>query len=206
MSVRQALLALVGQGPRHGYQLRVEFEERTGGSWPLNIGQVYTTLARLERDGLVAAMDAGPGDPTAAEAGTNQVVYRATDAGQREVAAWFATPVSRTAPPRDELAIKIALAVTLPGIDVPSLVQGQRTATMASLQDLTRLKRTHAAEDLAWSLVLDRLIFDAEAEVRWLDHCEARVRRAAIERSRAEGFAARAATEVSDPRPEGVTR
>lgn len=189
MSIKQALLALVGQGPRYGYQLRQEFEDRTGGSWPLNIGQVYTTLNRLERDGLVAAMPS----PEADDQASGQVVYRATSAGLEAVAAWFATPVTRTAPPRDELAIKIALAVTLPGVDVAGLLQRQRSATMAALQDFTRLKRQSDDSDLAWGLVLDRLVFDAEAEIRWLDHCEARVRKAAIQRSRTAGYAAQQA-------------
>jgi DNA-binding PadR family transcriptional regulator len=179
MSVRQALLALLEQGPMYGYQLRTEFERRTGSTWPLNVGQVYTTLTRLERDGLVAE-DGADGD--------GHVVYRVTDAGREEVATWFTTPVERTQPPRDELAIKLALAVTLPGVDVATILQRQRSATMASLQDYTRLKRSGRAArpeepaDLAWSLVLDSLVFDAEAEVRWLDHCEARLRRAATER------------------------
>jgi hypothetical protein len=104
------------------------------------------------------------------------------------VSEWFATPVPRSQPPRDELAIKLALAVTLPGVDVATILQRQRSATMASLQDYTRLKRSGRAArpeepaDLAWSLVLDSLVFDAEAEVRWLDHCESRLRRAATER------------------------
>ncbi|HWJ10304.1 MAG TPA: PadR family transcriptional regulator [Nocardioides sp.] len=179
MSVKHALLALLEQQPMYGYQLRVEFEQRTGTTWPLNVGQVYTTLTRLERDGLAIA------DGEDAE---GHLVYRITDAGRDEVATWFTTPVSRTQPPRDELAIKLALAVTVPGVDVGTVIQQQRSATMAALQDYTRLKRqtsdATAAEpaDLAWSLVLDSLVFAAEAEIRWLDHCEARLRRAAIER------------------------
>ncbi|WP_109506794.1 PadR family transcriptional regulator [Nocardioides speluncae] len=182
MSVRQALLALLEQGPMYGYQLRAEFERRTGSTWPLNVGQVYTTLARLERDGLVEGT--GTDDE-------GHVIYRVTEAGEDEVAAWFTTPVSRSHPPRDELAIKLALAVTVPGVDVGAVIQGQRTATMAALQDYTRLKRTGRAAlpgaatdpaDLAWSLVLDSLVFAAEAEIRWLDHCEARLRRVAATR------------------------
>jgi DNA-binding PadR family transcriptional regulator len=174
MSVRQALLALLEQGPMYGYQLRSEFERRTGSTWPLNIGQVYTTLTRLERDGFVAEDGAD---------GEGHVVYRVTDAGRDEVASWFTTPVERTQPPRDELAIKLALAVTVPGVDVGTVIQQQRSATMAALQDYTRLKRARPADptrsadqvgaDMAWSLVLDSLVFAAEAEVRWLDHCEA---------------------------------
>src|SRR4051812_27209061 len=110
LSIRLSLLALLEEGPRYGYQLRTEFEARTGGAWPLNVGQVYSTLARLERDGFVA--------PLAAAADESQVHYGITDAGRAAVATWFATPVERATPPRDELAIKLALAVTVPGIDV----------------------------------------------------------------------------------------
>ena len=178
MTVRNALLALLEQGPMYGYQLRSEFERRTGSTWPLNIGQVYTTLTRLERDGLVAEDGAD---------GEGHVVYRVTDAGRGEVASWFTTPVERTQPPRDELAIKLALAVTVPGVDVGTVIQQQRSATIAALQDYTRLKRGRPVDaddpaDMAWSLVLESLVFAAEAEVRWLDHCEARLRRAQLER------------------------
>src|SRR5690348_14362416 len=172
MSVKHALLALLEQQPMYGYQLRVEFEQRTGTTWPLNVGQVYTTLTRLERDGLASAEG---------EDAEGHVIYQITDAGRDEVAAWFTTPVARTQPPRDELAIKLALAVTVPGVDVAAVIQQQRSATMTALQDYTRLKREAGEDDLAWSLVLDSLVFAAEAEIRWLDHCEARVRRRARE-------------------------
>ncbi len=188
MSVRQAMLALLGGEPMYGYQLRLEFEQRTGSAWPLNVGQVYTTLARLERDGLVE----GAGDD-----GEGHVMYVVTAAGRDEVATWFTSPVERTQPPRDELAIKLAMAVTVPGVDVGALIQQQRRATIAALQDYTRLKRgARAAQttspstdqtgaqqsEFAWSLVLDSMVFSAEAEIRWLDHCESRLRRAANEK------------------------
>jgi DNA-binding PadR family transcriptional regulator len=186
MTVRNALLALLEQGPMYGYQLRSEFERRTGSTWPLNVGQVYTTLSRLERDGLVEGTGVDE---------DGHVMYVATAAGHEEVAAWFTTPVARTQPPRDELAIKLALAVTVPGVDVGTVIQQQRSATMVALQDYTRLKRSGGnapPQDLAWSLVLDSLVFNAEAEIRWLDHCEARVRRAAGDRAQAPAPAARA--------------
>ena len=176
MSVKLALLALLEQGPMYGYQLRSEFEERTGATWPLNVGQVYTTLSRLERDGLVEGTGADD---------EGHVIYCVTDQGRAEVLTWFTTPVPRTQPPRDELAIKLALAVTVGGVDIAAVIQQQRMATISALQDYTRLKRSGRAavpaapSDLAWSLVLDSLVFDAEAEIRWLDHCEARLRRAA---------------------------
>jgi len=176
MSIRHGLLALLERGPSHGYQLRAEFDAATGATWPLNVGQVYTTLDRLERDGLVAQ----DGDP-----GTDgRIGYRITAAGRAELTAWFTSPVASKGAPRDELAIKLALAVTTPGVDVVAVVQTQRSATMTSLQDLTRLKVRADGDpgDLAWSLVLDSLLFRAEAEIRWLDHCESRVARAAAAR------------------------
>jgi DNA-binding PadR family transcriptional regulator len=176
MSIRHGLLALLERGPSHGYQLRAEFDAATGATWPLNVGQVYTTLDRLERDGFV--VQDGPADDD------GRIAYRITDDGRAEVRAWFTSPVSAKAAPRDELAIKLALAVTTPGVDVVSVVQTQRSSTMTSLQELTRLKVRAGADDgeLAWSLVLDSLVFRAEAEIRWLDHCEARVARAATNR------------------------
>lgn len=173
MSVRYGLLALLSDHDAYGYVLRTRFEEVTGGSWPLNVGQVYTTLARLERDGLVegAGVD-----------GEGRVGYRLTQAGRAELAGWWAAPVERADRPRDELAIKVALAVTLPGVDPAAVLQTQRAATMRSLQDLTRLKRHGAAgspgSSLPWRLVLESMVFAAEAEIRWLDHCETALLRA----------------------------
>ena len=203
MSVRQALLALLEQGPMYGYQLRAEFEQRTGATWPLNVGQVYTTLTRLERDGLVE----GEGVDDEGHA-----IFRVTRAGRDEVAAWFTTPVPRTQPPRDELVIKLALAVTVPGVDVGRVIQQQRTATMAALQDYTRLKRGGRAaaptepSDMAWSLVLDSLVFAAEAEIRWLDHCEARLRRAAMTRADTSAGTRVSAETSSESTVEGARR
>jgi DNA-binding PadR family transcriptional regulator len=170
MSIRHGLLALLERAPMYGYQLRREFETSTGSTWPLNIGQVYTTLARLERDGLVA--------PSGEPDGEGKHVYRLTDTGHAELTAWFATPVSAGDRPRDELAIKVALAMTTPGVDVSAVVQTQRTATLRHLQELTRLKSSPDNDsDTAWLLVLDSMIFRAEAEVRWLDHSEQRLAR-----------------------------
>ena len=176
MSIRRGLLALLAQEPMYGAQLRSEFESRTGGTWPLNVGQVYTTLARLERDGLVE----GAGEADA----EGRIAYRLTDAGRTEVQRWWAAPVDRDSTPRDELVIKLALAVTVPGVDVQRVVQTQRTATLRHLQALTKLKRGTSDDagdqkELAWLLVLDNLVYAAEAEIRWLDHVETRLAREA---------------------------
>lgn len=170
MSVRHGLLALLAEQPMHGYQLKQQFEERTGGTWPLNIGQVYTTVQRLVRDGMV--------EPVPSEESGDVERFRLTPAGLDAAAGWWLTPVERGTPARDELVIKLALAATAPDVDVLDVVQRQRRESMRSLHEYTRLHRT-AGDDLVWSLVLDHLIFAVEAEIRWLDHVEAKVARAA---------------------------
>src|SRR5215213_9417694 len=104
MSIRHALLALLSEGAKYGLQLRQEFEARTGEVWPLNVGQVYTTLQRLERDGLVESDESeGP-----------QRTYRLTSAGSVELDVWLHTPDTSLSPPRDELVIKMLVALRLP--------------------------------------------------------------------------------------------
>jgi DNA-binding PadR family transcriptional regulator len=212
MSIRYGLLALLSDGDAYGYVLRSRFEALTGGVWPLNIGQVYTTLSRLERDGLVAG---------AGTDGDGRVMYALTDAGRGELAAWWSVPVARADRPRDELASKSELAVTTPGVDAAAVVQTQREATMRSLQDLTRLKR-HGADggspgadgDLSWRLVLESMVFAAEAEIRWLDHCETALLRAgtaavSAARDAAKSAAAAPVPDQADPAvtgPAGRTR
>jgi DNA-binding PadR family transcriptional regulator len=168
MSVRHSLLALLSGGAMHGYGLKTEFEAATAEVWPLNVGQVYTTLGRLERDGLVTA-----------EADTDgQKVYQITGAGRGELRRWFETPVPREVVPRQELAIKLVFAMRSGMEDVAAVLQRQRVATARALQDVTRLKAAaESSGDLAWLLMLDGLVFQAEAEVRWLDMCQARLAR-----------------------------
>lgn len=198
MSVKLGLMALLAKQPMYGARLRAEFESCTGGTWPLNVGQVYTTLARLERDGLVASID-----------GTDlegRVRYSLTEAGHAVVERWWTEPVDRADTPRDELVIKLALAVTVPGVDVTAVVQRQRTATLRHLQDLTRLKIARPEpgrpdadpRDQAWRLVLENHIFSAEAEVRWLDHVEADLARQAVLTGAAGGRATRPTDSTSD--------
>jgi DNA-binding PadR family transcriptional regulator len=174
LSVRHSLLALLWSGPMHGYGLKTEFEAATADIWPLNVGQVYTTLGRLERDGLV----------TAAADADGQKEYRITEAGRAELARWFETPVPREVIPRQELAIKLVFALRSGMADVAEVVQRQRVATVQALQDITRLKaEAESGGDLAGLLMLDALVFQAEAEARWLDLCEARLARRDAERS-----------------------
>ncbi|MDQ3552942.1 MAG: PadR family transcriptional regulator [Chloroflexota bacterium] len=181
MSVRFGLLALLAEQPTHGYQLKTAFERRTGGSWALNIGQVYTTLQRLERDGFVRAErrlgDAAQATDGDAPAG-DRTDYRITTSGKEQLDEWFASPVVPDGPARDELTIKVLLAIAASDVDVTAVLQRQRSATLALLQAYTRRKAQADPElDVAWLMLLDALIFKAEAEVRWLDACEARIQR-----------------------------
>lgn len=176
VSVRHSLLALLSAGPMHGYGLKTEFEAATGDVWPLNVGQVYTTLGRLERDGLVTAEAEADG----------QKSYEITGAGRDELRRWFETPVPREVIPRQELAIKLVFAVKSGAADVTAVVRQQRVATVRALQEVTRLKAAaESGGDLAWLLMLDALVFQAEAEARWLDMCEARLARENVAAGRA---------------------
>ena len=173
MSVRHALLGLLSEGPKYGHQLRQEFEERTGVVWPLNVGQVYSTLQRLERDGLVESEHP--------EADGPQKAYRITEHGEAELDAWFRTPPDLTPPPRDELVIKVMVAVSLPGMDVDGLLQRHRRYLVELMQQWTRLKEDEAEFDLSLALVVDAELLRLDSLVRWLDAAGGRLRRASIE-------------------------
>ncbi|HEX4090640.1 MAG TPA: PadR family transcriptional regulator [Trebonia sp.] len=175
MSVRHALLALLSEEPKYGLQLREEFEAHTGEVWPLNVGQVYTTLQRLERDGLVAAV--GDGDGEAAEPGP-QKAYRITEAGRAELAEWLRTVPDLSTPPRDDLVMKILIAVRVPGIDVHEVIQAHRRYLIELMQEWTRLKEDDDGADLSFALVVDSELFRLDSVVRWLDTAEGRLRRA----------------------------
>jgi DNA-binding PadR family transcriptional regulator len=173
MSIRHALLALLSEGPKYGLQLREEFEARTGEVWPLNVGQVYTTLQRLERDGFVESDDdADPGP---------QKGFRITAGGAEELAGWLRTPPDMASPPRDELVIKVLVAVRLPGVDVHQVIQTHRRYLVELMQQWTRLKEEEAEFDLGLALVVDAELYRLDAVVQWLDTADGRLKRAALE-------------------------
>jgi DNA-binding PadR family transcriptional regulator len=168
MSVPHALLALLSEKPKYGQRLQNEFEARTGEVWPLNVGQVYTTLQRLERDGLVEA----DGE---AERSQKQKRYRITSAGARELADWLRTPPGFVPPPRDELVIKVLVALQVPGINVHELLQVHRRHVIEVMQRYTRIKAEAAEDDVPLALVADAELFRLEAIVRWLDAADVRL-------------------------------
>lgn len=185
MSIRHSLLSILAQAPCYGYQLRSEFDRRTGSTWPLNVGQIYNTLDRLVRDGLVLKTGAPADD---ASDGQQQTYYTITDAGEREVEHWLTTPVDSYSVSRDELAIKLAIAVTLPGVDAHAVIEHQRQATRGAVDalSLTAEVREDArdASQFAEQLVTDSLFAHAEAELQWLDRVET-----ALTTAQSRGFA-----------------
>src|SRR6202167_3947820 len=169
MSVRHAMLALLSEGPKYGLQLREEFEARTGEVWPLNVGQVYTTLQRLERDGLVEADDAAEEGP--------QKGFRITFEGADELAGWLRTPPDLASPPRDELVIKVLVALRVPGTNVHEVIQVHRRYLVQLMQQWTRIKEDEGARDLGRALGGDAELFRLGSVVRWLDTADSRLKR-----------------------------
>src|SRR6202044_475394 len=171
MSVRYAMLALLSEGPKYGLQLREEFEARTGEVWPLNVGQVYQTLQRLERDGLVESGDEGDEGP--------QKGYQITADGTAELARWLRTPPDLASPPRAELVMKVLVALRVPGTDIGEVIQAHRRYLVQLMQQWTRIKESEAETDLGLALVVDAELFRLDAVVRWLDTADGRLKRAA---------------------------
>jgi DNA-binding PadR family transcriptional regulator len=169
VSVPHALLALLTESPKYGLRLQNEFESRTGEVWPLNVGQVYTTLQRLERDGLVES-DEGEGE-------RSQKRYRITAEGDRALAEWLRTPPELVPPPRDELVIKVLVALQVPGTDVHEILQVHRRHVVEVMQRYTQIKAAAGEDDVALALVADAELFRLEAIVRWLDAADVRLKR-----------------------------
>src|ERR1700745_3407907 len=153
MSVRHALLALLSEGPKYGLQLREEFEAGTGEVWRLKVGQVYTTLQRLERDGLVESDGDGQDGP--------QKGFRITAAGAQELTEGLRTPADMGAAPGG----------------VRDVIQVHRRYLVELMQQWTRIKESEAESDMSLALVVDAELFRLDAVVRWLDAAARRIQR-----------------------------
>lgn len=155
MSVRQSLLAILDRGACYGSQLRAEYERRTGVR--VNVGQVYTTLERLDRDGLIESI--GVDDEA-------HVLWQPTAAGRDDARSWLAG--ASLAEGRDEVALKIALAVTLPGADVDGILSAQRAAVREALARVDE----EGADAVPAAIVRAARRARLEADLRWLDEVE----------------------------------
>lgn len=165
MSIRHSLLALLSSGPKYGLQLGQEFEDSTGEVWPLNSGQVYTTLQRLERDGLVAS--AGSDGP--------QKAFEITESGRADLDSWLRTPPDMGSPPRDELLIKLLVALRVPDADITGLIQAHRRHVIQAMHNFTRVKENASEHEVELLLIADAELFRLDGVARWLDAAESRI-------------------------------
>lgn len=167
MSIKFALLSLLEEQPQAVGQLRTAFETRTVSVWPINVGQVYQTVQRLNRDGLIIHHGTDNSG-----SGRSADIYAITDTGREALVEWWSSPVLPPRDSRDELVIKISMAVANPAINTRALILRQRRALMAELKEITRLKAGMPVAATADRLLLESRIFELEAQGRWLDHIE----------------------------------
>ena len=172
MSVRHAILGLLAQRPRHGYELRAAFEAVVGGdaNWEVKPAQIYTTLERLEDAGLVKrTSDLGEGDEP------SRRVYAVTSTGQQALREWFDSGITPEHQ-RDEFFVKLMIGLACGEADPARLIQTQRAHLFQELHSATALRdsfdRQHA---IAQILLLDKAIMHLEADLRWLDITEMRL-------------------------------
>lgn len=177
MSVKYGLLAVLERHSMHGYDLRRELEVELGAEWAVNYGQIYSTLERLVRDGLVVQSET-----VASGEAPDRKLYTVTPTGRTELRRWFLTPVPGAATGRDELYAKLVLGLSSE-VDVADIVQTQRKEELRRIGSLTKLKDTLDPDlSLPAILEIDLAILKTEAVIKWLDLAEVRIRRAASSR------------------------
>ncbi|GAA2783473.1 PadR family transcriptional regulator [Crossiella cryophila] len=165
MSIGHTLLGLLEGGPRHGYDLKRAYDERFGQDRPLHYGQVYSTLSRLLRNGLVQVEGVEQGE------GPERKRYAITGAGITDVGAWLATPEKPEPYLQNTLYTKVVLAL-LSGRGAADLLDTQRAEHLRLMRELTQRK---SAGDLADQLICDHALFHLEADLRWLELTAARL-------------------------------
>ena len=171
MSVKHALLGLLAQRPRHGYELHQAFEAMVGGkdNWEVKPAQVYTTLSRLEKGGFVVQ------DSIEQDGGPEKVIYSVTEAGLVELQDWLSQPV-KTQHQRDEFFLKLVLSLVSEGSRPTKMIYTQRASLFQELHDLTAQREAaDPKSELAYILLMDQAIMRVEADLRWLDIVETRL-------------------------------
>lgn len=170
MSVRYAVLGLLSSGEKHGYELKSKFDRATGGFWQLNFGQIYSTLDRLEREGLVERV-AGP------EESSERKIFRITVRGRAQLDDWILQPVAQPRALRDDLFVRLLFCDRSAPAPVLRMIARHRDAYELEMRKLTKRKtelqkRGLADEAAVTDLLMDAAMFHAEAELRWLSHIE----------------------------------
>jgi DNA-binding PadR family transcriptional regulator len=174
MSVKHGLLALLNRQSMHGYELRRELVDELGPEWTVNYGQVYSTLERLVRDGLVVQSET-----VSSEEAPDRKLYTVTPAGRTHLRQWFLSPIEGIEAGRDELFAKILLGLT-GDVPIDEIIQIERKAQLRRIGELTAAKeRLDPQLDLTAVLSADLSIAKTEAVIRWLDAAEAKIARTA---------------------------
>ena len=163
--LRYLLLALLRRSPRHGYELKAAFESLLGGTWRLNVGQVYRELGRLEADGFVE------NEVVSQDLLPDRKVYRLTRIGEKELTSWLSSPTSGLVRLRDDVFVKVVLQLDGPAAEALDTIWRHRESHLVAMADVQRL-RDGPETDAETSLLLDGVLFRLEADLRWLDHCE----------------------------------
>jgi DNA-binding PadR family transcriptional regulator len=165
MSVQHALLGFMESTPRHGYDLKRSYDSLFAEMRPLRYGQIYATLSRLERDGLVELVDTSPGQ------GPDRKTYAITGDGVTDLERWYQVPEPAQSPIDSELFLKVTLAL-LSGRDASRIIDSQRDRHAERMRDLTKAKVGAGDHERA---LLDYALFHLEADLRWMDHTAQRL-------------------------------
>jgi DNA-binding PadR family transcriptional regulator len=167
--LRYMLLALLARAPHHGYELKAAFEELLGGTWTLNVGQVYTTLSRLEQDGLIEA------EVVYQELLPDRKVYSLTALGRKELARWMDEPLAALIRLRDEVFLKVIAQATASPRQALELIDRQRDQYLEAVSTVAGMRADPDVPKVT-GLLLDGLLLRMEADLRWLDLCEKTLR------------------------------
>jgi DNA-binding PadR family transcriptional regulator len=178
--LKHVLLGLLQRRRRHGYQLKADFDELTADTWPLNEGQVYATLGRLERDGLVASA------VVEQELLPNRRVYELTPSGRLALKRWLAEPADEPVRLKDEWFVKVLVQALVAPEGFGELIGAQRESGLRRLADLQEVSRDPATGPIA-ELVLEGAVLQVEAGLRWLEACEEKLGDLADTRTAEEG-------------------
>jgi DNA-binding PadR family transcriptional regulator len=166
MSIGYALLGVLASGPAHGYDLKHEHDQRFPGAKPLAYGQVYSSLGRLERDGLVEVVE------TSQAGGPERTVYALTAAGQQALTEWLTSPEPAGPYPADELVRKTVTALHV-GRDAADFLGRQREAHLARMRELVGVQA--GLKEPEARIAIDHTIYHLDADLRWLETATARV-------------------------------
>lgn len=171
MSVKNALLGLLAHQPSHGYELHDAFEAMVGGeqNWDLKPAQVYSTLSRLEGQGLIVQ------ESVEQDGGPEKRIYNLTPAGHHALERWFSVPVSSDHQ-RDEFFLKLMISLAAEDGDPRQVIYVQRASLYKELHTITaRRSQADPRTELAHVLLLDQAVMHLEADLRWLEMVEARL-------------------------------